>query len=172
MHVSLKGTASFSICVCSPITWDPTLINKVRTREFTREIIAEEIQQIFRMNMTSNHESTTKNTWQHNHYNKQPNSTRLTQIRHQGNLTWNRARQTIAGEIQPSCRMEKWQASMRVQWKNTWQHNHYNKQPNHTRLTQIRHHGKLTWNRALQTIPREIQVSCRMKNDKQAWEYN
>jgi hypothetical protein len=40
------------------------------------------------------------------------------------------------------------------------------KQPHNTGLTQIRHHGKLTWNRALQTICREIQESCRMKNDK------
>jgi hypothetical protein len=110
MHVSLKGMASFSICVCSPITRDPTLsnkVNKVRTHEFTLEIIAEEIQQILRMNMTSNHESTMKNTWQHNHYNKQPHNARLTQIRHQGNLTWNCAHQTIVREIQHSCRIKK-----------------------------------------------------------------
>jgi hypothetical protein len=55
---------------------------------------------------------------------------------------------------------------------NTWQHNHYNKQPNNNRLTQIGHHGNLAWNRARQTIAGEKQPSCRMKNDKQAWEYN
>jgi hypothetical protein len=54
----------------------------------------------------------------------------------------------------------------------TWQHNHYNKQPNNTRLTQFRKQPKLTWNRACQTIAVEIQPSYRMKNDKQAWEYN
>jgi hypothetical protein len=43
---------------------------------------------------------------------------------------------------------------------------------NSTRLTQIGHQGDLTWNRARQTISGEIQVSCRMKNDKQAREYN
>jgi hypothetical protein len=43
-----------------------------------------------------------------------------------------------------------------------------NKQPNNTRLTQIGHHGNLTWNRARQTIFGEIQLSCRMENDKQA----
>jgi hypothetical protein len=51
------------------------------------------------MNMTSNHESTMN-------YNKQPSNIRLTQIRHQGNLTWNRACQTIAGEIQLIYRMK------------------------------------------------------------------
>jgi hypothetical protein len=56
--------------------------------------------------------------------------------------------------------------------KNTWQHNHYNKQPNNTRLTQISHQPNFTWNHAGQTIYGEIQVICRMKNDKQAWEYN
>jgi hypothetical protein len=40
------------------------------------------------------------------------------------------------------------------------------------RLTQIRHQGNLTWNGARQTIAGERQVSCRMKNDKQALEYN
>jgi hypothetical protein len=47
-----------------------------------------------------------KHTWQHNHYNKQPNNTRLTQIGHQGNLAWNHVRQTIVGEIQVSCRIK------------------------------------------------------------------
>jgi hypothetical protein len=55
------------------------------------------------MNMTSKHESKMKNTWQHNHYNKQPNNTQLTQFSKQPNLTGNRARQTIAVEIQLSC---------------------------------------------------------------------
>jgi hypothetical protein len=41
-----------------------------------------------------------------------------------------------------------------------------------TRLTQIGHQGNLTWNCAHQTIAGERQVSCRMKNDKQALEYN
>jgi hypothetical protein len=31
------------------------------------------------------------------------NQTTLTQIGNQGNLTWNRASQTIVEEIQPSC---------------------------------------------------------------------
>jgi hypothetical protein len=110
--------------------------------------------------------------WQHNHYNKQPNNTPLTQIRHQGNLTWNGARQTIYGESQPSCRMKNDKQAWEYNVKHTWQHNHYNKQPNNTRLTQTRHHGNLTWNRARQTIYGEFQVSWRMKNDKQAWEYN
>jgi hypothetical protein len=56
--------------------------------------------------------------------------------------------------------------------KHTCLHNHYNKQPNNTRLTQIGHHGNLTWNRARQPIVGEPQRICRMKNDKQAWEYN
>jgi hypothetical protein len=113
-----------------------------------------------------------KHTLQHNHYNKQPNNTTLTQIGHQGNLTRNRARQTIAAEPQLSCRMENDKQAWEYNEKHTWQHNHYNKQPNNTTLTQIGHQGNLTWNRARQTIAGEIQCSWRMKNDKQAWEYN
>jgi hypothetical protein len=56
--------------------------------------------------MTSKHESTMKNTWQHHHYNKQQNNTRLTQNGHQGNLTWNRARQIIVEEPHRSCTMK------------------------------------------------------------------
>ncbi len=56
--------------------------------------------------------------------------------------------------------------------KNTWQHNHNNKQPNDTQLTQFSKQPKLTWNSAHQTIYGEIQPSCKMKNDKQAWDYN
>jgi hypothetical protein len=56
--------------------------------------------------------------------------------------------------------------------KNTWQHNHYNKPSNNTRLTQIGHQGNLCWHRAYQTIAGKNQWICRMKNDKQAWEYN
>jgi hypothetical protein len=44
------------------------------------------------------------------------NNATLTQIGHQGNLTWNRARQTIKGEIQPSCRMNmtsKYESTMK-----------------------------------------------------------
>ncbi len=43
---------------------------------------------------------------------------------------------------------------------------------NNTKLTQFWKQTKLTWNRARQTIVIEIQDNCRMKNDKQAWEYN
>jgi hypothetical protein len=56
--------------------------------------------------------------------------------------------------------------------KHTWQHNHYKKQPNKTRLTQIGHQGNLAWNRAHQIIVNETQRICTMKNEKQAWEYN
>ncbi len=87
--------ASLSICVCEKVTRDPTIINKARTREFTHEIIVIEIQVICRM-------KNDKQAWEYNEkhmttqsYNKQPNNTRLTQIWHQGNLTWNRAHQTI-----------------------------------------------------------------------------
>jgi hypothetical protein len=59
-----------------------------------------------------------------------------------------------------------------ITMKNTWQDNHFNKQPNNTRLTQIGHQGNLTWNHARQTIVIEIQLSCIMKNDKQACGYN
>jgi hypothetical protein len=113
-----------------------------------------------------------KHTRQHNHYNKQPNNTRLTQIGHQGNLTWNRARQTIAEEPQPICRMQSNKQAWEYNENHTWQHNHYNKRPNNTRLTQFRKQPKLTWNRARQTIAVERQGSCGMKNDKQALEYN
>jgi hypothetical protein len=47
-------------------------------------------------------------------------------------------------------------------------HNHDNKQPNNTRLTQFCKQPKLAWNHAYQIIFREIQPSCKMKNDKQA----
>jgi hypothetical protein len=41
-----------------------------------------------------------------NHQDKQPNNTRLTQGSHGSNLTWNCSCQTIAAEIQLSCRMK------------------------------------------------------------------
>jgi hypothetical protein len=56
--------------------------------------------------------------------------------------------------------------------KHIWQHNYYNKQPNNTRLTQIWKQPNFTWNDACQIIAEEIQQSCRIKNDKQEWEYN
>jgi hypothetical protein len=40
------------------------------------------------------------------------------------------------------------------------------------RLTQYHKQPNFTGNRAHQTIYREIQVSCKMKNDMQAREYN
>lgn len=42
----------------------------------------------------------------HHHHGKQANNTRLTQSRQEPNLTRNRSHQTIAGEVQPSCRMK------------------------------------------------------------------
>jgi hypothetical protein len=41
-----------------------------------------------------------------------------------------------------------------------------------TRLTQIGQQCNLTWNCACKTIAVEPQLICRMKNDKQALEYN
>jgi hypothetical protein len=121
--------------------------------------------------MTSKHESAMKNTWQHNHYNKQPNNTQLTQIGHQGNLCRNRSRQTIAEEPQDSCRIKN-ESKHESTMKNTWQHNYYNKHPNNTRLTQICKQPNFTGNCAHQIIVVEPQVICRMKNDKQSWESN
>jgi hypothetical protein len=45
MDVALKGTASFNLIKAGNVT----IINKVRTREFTRESIAVEIQVICRI---------------------------------------------------------------------------------------------------------------------------
>jgi hypothetical protein len=74
---SLKGSASLSVCVCIIITWDPTIINKGRTREFTTKIIAVEKQPICRM-------KNDKQAWEYNvkhdnnDYNKKPNNNQLT----------------------------------------------------------------------------------------------
>jgi hypothetical protein len=87
------------------MTGNVTRVNKGRAREFTREIIDVEIQNSCRM----------KNEEQALEYNEKHMTTQslqqatkqhLThQFSKQPNLTWNRTRQTIVVEIQPSCRM-------------------------------------------------------------------
>ncbi len=86
-----------------------------------------------------------------------------------------------AGHVNSPMKLLLKSHNLSVEWKMTSKHestmkntqpNHYNKQPNNTRLTQIWHQPNLTWNGARQTIVVQRQVSCRMKNDQQAWEYN
>jgi hypothetical protein len=123
------------------------------------------------MRNTWQHNGTMNNSWQQNHYNKQPNNTKLTQIRHQPNFTWNRALQTIYGEIQVSCRMK----NDKQAWLSNEKHmttQSLQQATKNTRLTQFHKQPKLTWNCVCQTIAVERQPSCRMKSVKQAWEYN
>jgi hypothetical protein len=103
--------------------------------------------------MTNKHESTIKNTWHHNHYNR----TTLDLLNLVSDPSW-----LGIVPIKLLCQRDnsavEWKMTSKHEstMKNTWHHNHYNKQPNNTRLTQIQHQGNLTWNLAPQTIERDI----------------
>ncbi len=59
----------------------------------------------------------------------------------------------------------KWKITTTCEYHEKHDTNRHNKQPNHTRLTQLRKESNLSWNRSHQTIALESQPSCRMKND-------